>query len=325
MRVVEHIGQEEKHYHIAYQVDSSIRKLDITKLHGAHIRVNNGSGGSLQGLIKYINCEDDKHKSEGVTYELIDEFGEPKLRGGKNKNYKKWTVKRLRETEDEEEVPVNYYNMWKKLKTENNNCLDIADYKKNITVVFIYGPSGIGKSEKALELIRDSQHLFGTKFNEVKYSNGFWNGVDNNCKIALYDDFRDSHMTPSEFINFIDYNKHNLNIKGGYIKNNYEFIIITSIQDPNTLYKEFNQKHNNEPKKQWLRRMQLINMNPIINLNEVLGMGTVNSVSNLQENIVRNYEREDECYYCDQNILCACKCIVNNKQCIEKECNLHKF
>ena len=50
--------------------------------------------------------------------------------------------------------------------------------------------------------------------------------------IALYDDFRDSHMKPSEFINFIDYNVHGLNIKNGEIQNNYKYIIITSVQDP---------------------------------------------------------------------------------------------
>lgn len=63
----------------------------------------------------------------------------------------------------------------------------------------------------------------------VKFENGFWNGIGNS-KCCIYDDFRDSHMKPSEFINFIDYNKHQLNVKGSYKLNNYEFIIITSVQ-----------------------------------------------------------------------------------------------
>lgn len=53
------------------------------------------------------------------------------------------------------------------------------------------------------------------EFEEVKYSNGFWNGVSDGNGCAVYDDFRDSHISASEFINFIDYNVHNLNVKGG--------------------------------------------------------------------------------------------------------------
>lgn len=67
------------------------------------------------------------------------------------------------------------------------------------------------------------------EFEEVKFNGQFWMGVSEGTGCAVYDDFRASHMKPSEFINFIDYNVHNLNVKGGQIKNKYNLIIITSV------------------------------------------------------------------------------------------------
>ena len=98
------------------------------------------------------------------------------------------------------------------------------------------------------------------KFNDVKFTGSFWNGLSENCEVALYDDFRDSHMKPSEFINFIDYNVHNLNSKGGYFKNKYKFIFITSIQNPEGLWKEFREKNPEDSLTQWMRRMQIIHL-----------------------------------------------------------------
>ena len=91
----------------------------------------------------------------------------------------------------------------------------------------------------------------------IKHEGDFWNGTGS-AKIAIYDEFRDSSMKPSEFINFIDYNVHTLNIKGGSIINRYELIIITSVQNPKYIYSNVG----DEPRKQWLRRMEVIDMTP---------------------------------------------------------------
>ena len=76
--------------------------------------------------------------------------------------------------------------------------------------------------------------------------------------MAIYDDFRDSHMKASEFIQFIDYNTHTLNVKGGYQHNKFNLIIITSVQRLTDIY----QNCQGEPRTQWLRRIELINMYP---------------------------------------------------------------
>ena len=75
--VTEHIGQENKHYHIYVQYENS-RRLSLAKLHGAHVEK---CFGSAQKNIDYCKCEDEKHKSLGVTAVLIEEEGEPKMNG----------------------------------------------------------------------------------------------------------------------------------------------------------------------------------------------------------------------------------------------------
>ena len=65
-------------------------------------------------------------------------------------------------------------------------------------------------------------------------------------------------MTASEFINFIDYRSHNLNVKGGTVRNNYTKIIITSIQSIDELYSNMP----SEAKQQWIRRMIIHNLYP---------------------------------------------------------------
>ena len=251
MKVVEHLGQDEKHYHIFYQLNQSMPRLSTKKLHGAHIKPK--MFGSTQKIIDYIDCKDDKHISEGVTAVLIDEFGTFKPQSGG------YSVQSLLEIDNIEDLPdYRMVNTWKRLKLEQEADLDIDDWEKEIKVYWIQGPSGIGKTEKAKNIVRDHKESLGTKFNRIKFENGFYSGVGN-AKIAIYDDFRDNHMKPSEFINLIDYNKHYLNIKGGQKLNNYNLIIFTSVQKLDKIYKKMIDE---EPKKQWMRRIEIINMYP---------------------------------------------------------------
>ena len=158
--------------------------------------------------------------------------------------------------EEREQLPLHYKNIIDKINDEQANDIDIEDWHKEIKVYWIYGPSGIGKTEKAKQIVRDNAATYGKTVNIVKHTDTFWSGIGN-AKIAIYDDFRDSHMPPSEFINFIDYNMHTLNIKGGQKQNNYSLIIITSVQHPQCIYCNM---RDSEPRKQWMRRIELIDM-----------------------------------------------------------------
>lgn len=226
-----------EHIHCYIQFNNSTQ-LAVSKIQGAHIEV---CRGSPQQNVEYI-------KKDG---NIIWETGKLRLAGNPTiRDIKNMSVDEI------DELPWQMRNTAMKIKDEQANDIDIEEWHKEIKVYWIYGPSGVGKTERAKQIVRDNAATYGKTINVVKYTNTFWNGIGN-AKIAIYDDFRDSHMPPSEFINFIDYNMHTLNIKGGQKQNNYSLIIITSVQHPQYIYSNM---RDSEPRKQWMRRIELIDM-----------------------------------------------------------------
>lgn len=172
-------------------------------------------------------------------------------------------ISEMKQMGDEEldELPGQMYNIVEKIKEKRSKRFNADTVGKQVQVYYIWGPSGIGKTvlAKKITKIWGQTHEEGGDFNMVKYENGFWAEAEEECAIALYDDFRDGDMRPREFINFIDYNIHSMNIKGGSIKNRYKLIILTSVQHPEDLYDEFSKK-DAEPRRQWMRRMHIIHL-----------------------------------------------------------------
>lgn len=234
----------ELHYHIYAQYTNSL-KFDSRYLYGAHVEK---ALGSSQQCIEYCKGLDDKHISLNITCTVIHEVGTAKDKGGRR-------IKDIMKMSDEEvmELDANLYTSAMKIRACRK--IKVGEWHKEIEVVYIWGNSGIGKSKKAEEIVKE--HGFD-EFIELKHVGQFWHGIyDSEIEgAAIYDDFRDSHMTVSEFINFIDYNIHSLNYKGGSAKNMLKLIIITSVQNPDEIYKNMK----NEPRKQWLRRLRIIHL-----------------------------------------------------------------
>lgn len=186
--------------------------------------------------------------------EIIDEIGTCRVAGNP-------TIRDIKGMTQEEidELPWQLHNTATKILDRRVNDLEIEELHKEVTVYYIYGPSGVGKTERAKQIVRDNKETYGTLVNMVKFDGHFWSGVGDTAKIAIYDDFRDSAMKPDEFIHFIDYNVHTMNIKGSSKLNKYELIIITSVQPPERLYLSM---RDSEPRKQWLRRIVAISMMP---------------------------------------------------------------
>lgn len=229
------------HIHIYVEYKEK-QKFSIKKLQGAHVKTNILS---QENVIQYV-----KDQELGI----IEEIGNKSIAHRPTiKELRNYTKKQLDELDSQQ-----YYNIVSKELTRRNNIIKTDEYykgTKNLNVYYIYGKSGVGKTLKAQEIIKQ----FGyTQFEEVKHRGQFYLGVAGECEACLYDDFRPSHMDVSEFINFIDYNVHNLDIKGGHIKNNYKLIIITSINNPKNIYK--NCTDSEETKTQWLRRMKIIHL-----------------------------------------------------------------
>lgn len=228
------------HIHIYCEFKEK-QKFDIKKIFGAHVETNILS---QLNVIQYV-----KDQELG----MIEEIGNKAIAHRPTiKELKNYTKEQLDELDTQQ-----YYTIVSKELTRRNNIINIDNYYKGdkLKVYYIYGKSGSGKTRKAQEIIKKAGY---TSFDEVKHRNNFYLGISGDCKACLYDDFRPSHMDVSEFINFIDYNVHNLNIKGGSMKNNYELIIITSINNPENIYN--NCTDNEETKVQWLRRMKIIHI-----------------------------------------------------------------
>lgn len=233
------------HIHTYVQFTGCIQ-LKAEKCYTAHI---DRMKGTPQQCDAYVRKDGD----------IIEEYGQFRKVGGQTiKDVKAMTK------EDREDLGVQYYNIVNKINQFESNKLNAKTAYKQMTVLYFWGPSGCGKTRSAMEYI--AEH--GGEYDEVKFVNGFWNGIGE-CDIALYDDFRDSHMKPSEFINFIDYYVHNLNIKGGNVKNHYHTILITSIQDPDYLWP----KTMEESKVQWMRRMKSIDVSKSPQLSQSKELG----------------------------------------------------
>ena len=218
-----------EHIHIYVQFKDSV-KLSMKKLKGGHLEK---CRGSPQQNKAYIEKDGD----------IIYEKGEMKKKGGKTIE----DVKKMA-PEEREKLPIQLYNIVQKIEEKEGNDLDPEEsYKGKVQVHWYWGESGAGKTRHAMKEMK------GRKYNMLKYENGFWHGIGE-AEIALYDDWRDTHMKPTELINFIDYYIHPMNIKGGSVKNKYKEIYITSIQDPEKIYNNMPEEY----KKQWLRRIREI-------------------------------------------------------------------
>lgn len=283
----EHIGQDNKHYHIYVQY-RNCKRLAMSKLHGAHIEV---CYGSAQQNCAYVRAEDEKHKKAGVTAELIDEEGDVLLKGG---NYTVGYLRELKDSDDNE-LPAIFYNTYTKIKLQQRNRLSLGNWRKRVQVYYIQGPSAIGKSQRAEEIINnwyldhdvtDPEEMW---FDELKYTDGFYQGVnvDYPTKVAVFDDFRAGVMKPEEFINLIDYRVHNMNIKGGSVKNKYELIIFTSVQKLASIYRNVDEF---ERREQWERRIILQDLYPP----ERVHIGGLPVGFRTSFNQLENYEIHDE-------------------------------
>lgn len=235
------------HYHIYAQYTNTL-KFDSRYLYGAHIEK---AMGSSQQCMDYCKGLDEKHIALNITCTVIHEQGTPKEKGGRR-------IKDIMKMSDEEimELDANLYNSAMKIRACRK--IKVGEWHKDIKVYYIWGPSEAGKSKKAEEIVKENGF---TEFTEVKHIGQFWHGIYDSeiTGAAIYDDFRDSHMTASEFINFIDYNIHTLNFKGGSAKNMLKLIIITSVQNPQEIYKNMK----DEPRKQWTRRLNIIKLGDI--------------------------------------------------------------
>lgn len=216
------------HMHCYVQFPNA-RRLSLKKLEGSHVEKSLGSPEQNEA---YIKKDGDIIAEEGSLRKCTS-----------------WSIKGIKEMSqaEREDLPPQMYNIVQKINEEENADLTPEECFKEVQVYWYHGESGTGKTRAAMKAIGSR------KFNMLKFEQGFWHGIGS-AEIALYDDFRDTHMKPTELINFIDYYVHPMNVKGGSKKNQYKEIYITSIQDPEKIYNNMPEEY----KRQWLRRIKEI-------------------------------------------------------------------
>lgn len=241
----EHDNRWHGHYYVYYKNQRTWKQLKTYFGDQAHIEIPHSNSGAID----YIMGRGEHANSKSNMIEM----GKSPCDNGKHISVQQalsMTQAEMAELDDHKDV-ISIM----KVRNLMDDGIDLNNWHKDIKITYIYGPSGCGKSTLARNMLKDEGYK---KAHMIKYESTFYHGVGNGFGAAIYDDFRDSHMKPSEFINLIDYNRHYMNIKGGTVLNNLERIIITSVQNPKWIYSGIN---DDEPKKQWLRRMEIIDMN----------------------------------------------------------------
>lgn len=244
-----------EHYHIYVHFNNTVK---LSRKKCCKARLDPCRGTSAQAIDYVFKRGNPRNIEKGIESKtkIVEEYGSPpRGEGGKLSGAE---LKSMTEAEIIDYDPrCHRAHLEAKSRLLNPVDFKISDwYKPNMKVYWIQGPTEAGKSLKARNMIRDE--MGDPIVNAISYVNGFWLRVGTAVH-AIYDDFRDSIMKPHEFINFIDYNKHPMNVKGGERVNNYTTIIITSVQRIEDIYFSFSRK-NKEPRQQWMRRLIVIDM-----------------------------------------------------------------
>lgn len=258
MLICEHDGPEKVHRHlyVQYTKDTQIDKSELGDVHIDHCF------GSAQQCIAYLRGQEKegKHKALGVNCTDVYENGIP--------NYKGFTGITVEEaiklTEDEIlKLPARLHNTVRKIQADHaaRPMKFTETYKPDIEVIYLFGKSDLGKTK----WIYDYFKAFGDDeplCDKCKFDGKYWTGFTENMIWGVYDEWRDYHMTASEFISFIDYYVNKMRVLYGYKNNFYKHILITTVQDLHEIY--INSK---EDPFQWYKRItKVINIDKNIEM-----------------------------------------------------------
>lgn len=241
----EHIGQENKHYHIFIQFKCAI-KLNYKNLYGTHV---DKSFGSPQQNYNYCMCLDEKHKRLGITSIVIDEIGELRKTGTTIQDVKAMTP------EQREELPVQYLKQVREITQKEQDEKTFFDMLTEIEndcikapeIIYITGPSGKGKTYTAYKKALEKYPK--TKIGRLTINNNFITVENDYADCYVIEEFRPNQIRASYFLQLIDKYGYQCNVKGGFKLIRPKMIIICCIYPPEIIYKD------EEINSQFLRRI----------------------------------------------------------------------
>lgn len=143
------------HIHI-YVHFNNARSLDVSKCEGAHIDI---CRGSPKQNIDYVSKDGD----------IIEEVGNKPHQGMISIG----DIKKMN-SDEIDSLPWMMQRTAKAIKEEQEYDIDIDSiFKSDMKVIYICGPSGIGKSKRAFEIAKENGY---SKINMVKFDGSFWHG-----------------------------------------------------------------------------------------------------------------------------------------------------
>ena len=128
-------------------------------------------------------------------------------------------------------------------------------YKPNMVAYYIQAPPDTDISLVISQLIFRHYPNGGEHMDCVSYKRSFWFNTTG-AKIAVYKDWKCSHMKDDVFVSFIDYNKHWMNIRHGSSLNEYDLVIITSTEKLSDIYPNIR----GEYRVMWERRLKVVDL-----------------------------------------------------------------
>lgn len=194
------------------------------------------------GIIKYIKCEDEKHKKEKVKSEIIEEIGNAK---GSGKFPSMKEVKQM-SREERENLGPQYKNI---VKEANENDIAKEQYlnmiynkKKQIQVLWLYGTGGKGKTQLGYMILRDEREE-GNDGGIITFDDSGMANLNSDVKdkpekikILMFNEFRDSSLKFHHFLSYLLNEKPYRILYDNIYFPNLEKIIITSPYKPNEIY-----------------------------------------------------------------------------------------
>lgn len=230
------------HFSQSYRLSKKILDLDV------HIDI---SRGTPKQNIDYVT------KDGNIKFEK----GEKPHQGIK-------TVTEIHEAEYSE-IPAQLYRIKKQidedLKSENEffRMLDEIrnDNLKSPEITYIVGDSGSGKTYHAYKCA--TEEYKNNEIGKLTIENNFVDITNPNAKCFVIEEFRDSQMKASSFLQLIDKYGYKCNIKGGFQFIRPEKFYICSIIEPENIYRD-------EINKQFMRRITDIHrMENHVHINKV--------------------------------------------------------
>lgn len=224
-------GHEHIHIYCHFNQPYTLSKKILS--FGAHVEI---CRGSPKQNIAYIEKDGN----------VIEEYGSRPSQGCR-------TVAELREMSPDEVSP-QYARIKKEVDREEidkNTFFGMLDEIRNGSlkgpeIIYITGASGNGKTYKAYEIATEKYE--NEKIGKLTLNNNFIDIVNETAECFIIEEFRDSQIKASDFLQLTDKYGYRCNVKGGFITLRPKMIIICSIKHPSEIYHD-------EINEQFLRRI----------------------------------------------------------------------